>query len=280
MEEDEKAQILAAVGAEGRTSHRHPVHSGAMLNVIGQDLSVHCNVLDLSLGGCRLRAKDQFRVEAQVRVEVTFTIRGLPMLLPGVVQWTDCAGNFGIRFTNMSSRRRDALAELLAEIAAFHAGELARAASGGTAQRKTEIHIVPRPSSQPAAAQSVPTRLPAELGDSDKPARMADGSERRAYPRQTVDSAAIIFLLNVGGQLSGQLLDLSLNGCRVRTDERSNVSVHTRVNAELLLGGVLFRVNGIIEANEDQRVLRIRFQDLGDRQLDKLQQLIEGMRGD
>jgi hypothetical protein len=278
MEEDEKAQILAAVGAEGRTSHRHPVHSGALLSVIGQDLSVHCNVLDLSLGGCRLRAKDQFRVEAQVRVEVTFTIRGLPMLLPGVVQWTDCAGHFGIRFLGMSARRKDALVEVLSEIVAFHAGELARAASGGAARRKTGIHVVAQPSSQPAAVQSGSTQRPSELGDSDRPARMGDVRERRAYPRQKVDSTAVILLINAGCQLRGRLLDLSLSGCRVRTDERSAVSVQTRVNVELLLDGMLFRLDGVIEGNEDQRNLRIRFQDLSGRQREKLGQLIEDMQ--
>jgi hypothetical protein len=278
MEEDEKAQILATVGAECRASHRHPVQSGALLSVIGKDLSVHCDVLDLSQGGCRLRARGESKIEAEVRIEVTFTIRGLPMLLPGVVQWTDGAGHFGIRFTDMSSRRRDALVELLTEIAAFHAGELARAASGGAGQRKTEIHAVAQPPLQGVSAQSGLTHGPAELGDSDQPASLAGIRERRAYPRQNVDSTAVISLLNVGIQLRGQLLDLSLNGCRVRTDERSRVSVHTRVNAELLLDGVLFRLNGVIEANEDQRDLRIRFENTSDRQLEKLQQLMDAIK--
>ena len=275
MEEDEKAQNLAAVGAEGRTSHRHPVHSGALLSVVGQDLSVHCNVLDLSLGGCRLRARDQLRIEAQVRVEVTFTIRGLPMLLPGVIQWTDCARQFGIRFLDMSARRKEALVEVLSEVAAFHAGELYAAAGRGADQRKTGIHVVAQPPAQPAAAQSGSTQRPAELRDSDQPAGMTDGRERRAYPRQTVDSAVVISLLNVGGQLRGQLLNLSLSGCRVRIDERSAVSVHTRVNVELLLDGVLFRIDGVVEGNDDKRNLRIRFQDMSGHQREKLARLME-----
>jgi hypothetical protein len=278
MEEDEKAQNLAAVGAEGRTAHRHPVHSGALLSVIGQDLSVHCNVLDLSLGGCRLRARGEFRVEAQVRVEVTFTIRGLPMLLPGIVQWTNCAGHFGIRFLDMSARRKDALVEVLSEIAAFHAGELARADSGGATRRKIGIHVVEQPSTQPAPAQFGSTQRPDELRDSDQPAGMADGRERRAFPRQTVDSAVIVSLLNVGGQLRGQLLDLSLSGCRVRTDERSAVNAKTRVNVELLLDGVLFRLDGVIEGNEDQRNLRIRFQDMSGHQREKLARMMKDMQ--
>ncbi len=273
MENDEKTRVRAAVGAEGRTSHRHPVHENALLSVIGMSLSVHCNVLDLSLGGCRLRARDRFRAEAQTQVEVTFTIRGLPMLLPGVIQWTDCEDQFGIRFLEMSSRRKDALAELLSEIAAFHAGELAGSAGRGAAQRKTEIHVVEQPSSHPAAAQP-----PANLGPFESLTPTADFRERRAFPRLEVDTKAVVLLINAGGQLRGRLLDLSLSGCRVRSDERSPVSVHARVNVELLLDGVVFRLNGVIEANEDQRILRIRFEDVSDRQREQIAQLTRQTR--
>jgi hypothetical protein len=275
MEEEEKAQVLAAVGAECRTSHRHPVHDDAVLSVIGQNLSVHCNVLDLSPGGCRLRAKDRFIAEARVPVEVTFKIRGLPMLLRGVIQWTDCADHFGIRFLEMSSRRKKALVEVLTEIAAFHAGELARAAGGGAAQRKAEIPAPAQLSSKPASAQLDPAQQPANLRHSDGLPPRAGANERRAYPRQKVDSTAVISLLNVGCQFRGRLVDLSLNGCRVRTDERSKVNVHTRVKTELLLNGVLFRLSGVIEDNEDQRILRIRFQEMNGRQREQLEQLIE-----
>jgi hypothetical protein len=259
MEENEKAQILEADRARYRTSQRHPVHSGALLSVLGQDedLSVQCKVLDLSLGGCRLHARDQFAAEAQVRVEVTFTIRGLPLLLPGVIQWTDREDQFGIRFLEMSDRRKELLMEVLAEVAAFHVAEPAKAASEGAAKRKTEIDILVQPPSQPADARLA-----------------ADARDRRAYPRQNLFSTAVIYLIDVGGQVRGQLLDLSLNGCRIRADEPSNISVHTRVNAELLLDGVLFRLPGVIAANEDQSILRVQFQGISDRLRDQLKQFI------
>jgi hypothetical protein len=221
---------------------------------------------------------DQFKAEAQVRVEVTFTVRGLPLLLPGVIQWTNGADLFGIRFLEMSDRRRETLAEVLGEIAALHGGRLARAASGGAAKRKTKIHVVEQPPSQPVDAELWLTQRPAELRDSDKLTPMADAHDRRAYPRQNLYSTAVISLINTGGQLRGQLLDLSLNGCSFRTDDPSKVNVHTRVNAELLLDGVLFRLPGVIEANEDQRILRIQFQGISDRLREQLKQFIEQIK--
>jgi hypothetical protein len=257
MEENKKAQILAVDGARYRSSQRHPVRSGASLSVLGQDLSVQCNVLDLSLGGCRLRTMDRLEAEAQVRVEVTFKVRGLPLLLPGVIQWTDCADLFGVRFLEMSHRRKEMLVEVLAEIAALRSGKPAKVASEEASKRKTGIHALAQPKSQPATAH---------LAD--------DAQDRRAFPRQNVDSTVVVYLIDVGDQLRGQLLDLSLNGCRVRTDEPSNVSVHVRVNAELLLDGVLFRLPGVIAANQGQSILRIQFQGISDRLRDQLKQFI------
>jgi c-di-GMP-binding flagellar brake protein YcgR len=116
------------------------------------------------------------------------------------------------------------------------------------------------------------------MRDSDGLTPIPDAHERRAYSRQKVDSKAVIFLINAGGQLRGRLLDLSLNGCRVKSDERSPVSTHTRVNVELLLDGLLFRLNGVIEANEDQRILRIRFEETSGRQREQVGQLMERMQ--
>jgi hypothetical protein len=205
-------------------------------------------VLDLSAGGCRLRAKQPFRAEAQLHVEVTFKIRGLPLLLPGVIQWTDCAENFGIRFSDMRARRKEGLVEVLTEVAALHAKRLAREAPA--AQVKSEIE--------------------AQTGVYDH--------ERRAYPRHAIHTTAVITRSNTGAQLRGWLVDLSLGGCRVRTDEPSQLSPETRVSAELLLGGVLLYASGVVEANEDQRILRIRFLDMSDAQRERAGKLIEQLQ--
>ena len=121
-------RLVPKTGAEDRASNRHPVRDDAVLsvigqsNVIGQTLTVDCSVLDLSVGGCRLRAKGRFIAKPQLVVEVTFTIRGLPMMLRGTIQWTKGEDTFGIRFLEMSSRRREDLNEVLAEIEGFRSG--------------------------------------------------------------------------------------------------------------------------------------------------------------
>jgi hypothetical protein len=234
MNDEEKAQSRVTAGAKDRTSRRHPVHDDASLCVIGQDLIVPCSV--------------QFRAEAQLHVEVTFRIRGIPMLLPGVIQWTDCAENFGIRFSDMRARRKEGLVEVLTEIATLQEERLAREAPA--AQRQAEIE--------------------AQTGVHDH--------ERRAYPRHAIHTTAVITRSNTGTQLRGWLVDLSLGGCRVRTDEPSQLNPETRVSAELLLGGVLLYASGVVEANEDRHILRIRFVDMSDAQREKAGRLIEQLQ--
>jgi PilZ domain len=73
-------------------------------------------MLDISLGGCRVRTVDRFLAGIMARVEVVFTLRGVNFRLPGVTQWTDRRNLVGIRFLDMTSRRTEALAESLAEI--------------------------------------------------------------------------------------------------------------------------------------------------------------------
>jgi c-di-GMP-binding flagellar brake protein YcgR len=109
-------------GIECRTAPRHSIHEDATLTVVGQSGQIPCEVIDLSLGGCRLRAKEQCTAAPGAPVEVSFKVRGLPMLLPGVVRWASGSDEnelVGVRFDDMSSRRKEALAEVIEEIEAM-----------------------------------------------------------------------------------------------------------------------------------------------------------------
>lgn len=73
-------------------------------------------MLDISLGGCRVRTTDRFLAGIMARVEVCFSLKGVSFRLTGVTQWTDRRNVVGIRFLEMTARRTEALAESLSEI--------------------------------------------------------------------------------------------------------------------------------------------------------------------
>ncbi len=99
--------------------------------------------------------------------------------------------------------------------------------------------------------------------------------ERRAQAREGVDTSAAIFLVNVASRLTGRILDLSLGGCRIRTDERFPVGIYTRIETEFRLEGLPFRLGGVIQAIHDRHNVGIRFLDMSGRKREQLEQLIE-----
>jgi c-di-GMP-binding flagellar brake protein YcgR len=102
--------------------------------------------------------------------------------------------------------------------------------------------------------------------------------ERRVQAREAVDTSAVIFLVNIASRLRGRILDLSPGGCRIRADERFPVGIYTRVETEFRLGGLPFRLGGVIQAIHDRRTVGIRFLDMSSRKREQVTQLIEEIR--
>jgi c-di-GMP-binding flagellar brake protein YcgR len=129
---------------------------------------------------------------------------------------------------------------------------------------------LPVSSSEPQPQPPAPAQAP------QRPAKNAK-RERRTQSRHEVDTTAVIFLINVGSKLSGRILDLSVGGCRIRTDERFPVGIYTRVETEFLLEGLPFRLGGVIQAIHDRNrlLIGIRFLDVSARKREQLEQLIQ-----
>jgi len=95
-------------------------------------------------------------------------------------------------------------------------------------------------------------------------------SERRSQPRYAVDEAATLHFIDVRAQISGRILDLSMNGCRIRTNERFPVGIYRRVETEFKLDGLPFRLGGVIQSVHDKFTVGIRFLDMSPRKRDQL----------
>jgi hypothetical protein len=98
--------------------------------------------------------------------------------------------------------------------------------------------------------------------------------ERRAFPRHIVEGRADIVLVKGGLALRGNIMNLSLSGCRIRCDERFKVGIYTRVEIEFYLEGMAFLLAGVLQAIHSPYEVGIRFLDLSPRKLKQVQQLI------
>jgi hypothetical protein len=119
-------------------------------------------------------------------------------------------------------------------------------------------------------AQPVTATVPAPAAPSKR--------ERRSQERHTVDTTAVLYLVKIASRLSGRILDLSMSGCRIRTDERFPVGIYTRIEIEFHLEGLPFRLGGVVQAIHDRHHIGIRYLDISDRKREQLAQLIEEIK--
>jgi hypothetical protein len=101
------------------------------------------------------------------------------------------------------------------------------------------------------------------------------GRDRRACARCVVDSEASIFLVDVRSLVKGRVLDVSLSGCRIRSNDRFPVGIYRRVEVEFTLDGMPFRLGGVVQSVHDRNTIGIRLLDLSDRKRAQLSMLIE-----
>lgn len=98
--------------------------------------------------------------------------------------------------------------------------------------------------------------------------------DRRSQSRHEVDTSATILLVNVASRIQGRILNLSMGGCRVRTEERFPVGIYTRVETEFHLEGMPFRLGGVVQAIQERQYVGVRFLDMSVRKREQVEQLI------
>ena len=100
-------------------------------------------------------------------------------------------------------------------------------------------------------------------------------SERRSQPRYAVDTHATLFFIDVRARIAGRILDLSMTGCRIRSEGRFPVGIYRRVEIEFKVDGLPFRLAGVVQSLHDRFTVGIRFLDVSPRKRDQLAQLME-----
>src|SRR5579859_4797060 len=99
-------------------------------------------------------------------------------------------------------------------------------------------------------------------------------TDRRSQPRYAVDAQATLFLIDVRSRIGGRILDVSMSGCRIRTEGRFPVGIFRRVETEFKVDGFPFRLAGVVQSLHDRFTGGIRFLDISPRKRDQLAQLM------
>jgi len=101
---------------ERRTFSRLTVDDSSTIILVKVGSRLIGRIVDISLGGCRIRCDERFPVGIYTRVETEFHIEGLPFRLGGVVQAIHDRYTVGIRFLDISHRKREQIEQLMEEV--------------------------------------------------------------------------------------------------------------------------------------------------------------------
>ena len=101
--------------------------------------------------------------------------------------------------------------------------------------------------------------------------------ERRADPRYPVNEDAMLQVVGCGLPVPGSIVDLSQEGCRVRTRERLSTRSRWPVEVIFKVTGVVFQFSGVVGWNDGRNRLGIHFVNMIPRHTVELAQIINGM---
>jgi hypothetical protein len=99
-----------------RAHSRYGVDASAVVYLVKIGSRIQGRILDVSLSGCRIQTRERMTVGIYRQVEVEFNLEGLPFRLGGVFQAIHDRQTVGIRFIDMSNRKRDQLEQLIRDI--------------------------------------------------------------------------------------------------------------------------------------------------------------------
>ncbi len=275
-----------AGGAERRTARRFTLDETVAVHPISGATKLQGRISDLSAGGCRLEIDTRLLTGAMLRVELQFQIHGYTFRLVGVTAGRRTKTSIGIRFVDLSERRRAELAELLAVLEdksnqsasqPSTAAEIKQAVQpsqpiqSSASSRLSAPQVSPQAARQASASRTLSAPASAVFSPADA---TAEARDRRAFRRHKVDTRARLYLVNTGICMTGSIQDLSMAGCRIVTEEPFNVGIYVRLEAEFFLHGLPFRLGGVSQAIINRNTLGVRFLDMSDRKREQLAELI------
>lgn len=116
MEQEGKPENPPLPKGERRKEPRLKVDATAVLHLLDLAVRLRGRIIDLSMSGCQFRTEDCYSPGIYRRVEIEFSVEGMPFRLSGVTQSIHKKNAVGVRFLNVSDRKWSQLVEIIAEL--------------------------------------------------------------------------------------------------------------------------------------------------------------------
>ena len=246
--------------------------------MIHKGVSIPCEMVDVSLSGCRLRALHPFTAGALESVKVILPIQGMVLSIWGVTQWTTWDQLVGVRFIHPTGRTRNQLAGLLTCLLDESATDVVKAAfAAASAQAGSPIVALEHP--LVVQLQSPPREVVEEEFQEappppPPPKRPELRSEYKVLSLEEGDSPAALHLVAEDSILPGNVLDVSQDGCLMRLARPIPVRMNAYAEVDFRLRGLSFRLPGTTTEMYGGQMLEIRFTEMSRRKREDLSQVI------
>jgi hypothetical protein len=237
--------------------------------IICSHVTFPCRFVDISLGGCCARTEQRFTAGALAKVEVRLDLHGVAQRIGGITQWTGRDNLLGIQFRHASPLARNQLAALLTGLIDETAAEAVKeaVASGAIASLPASLSV----------SSPVPAATSASAASPLQKQQPTAGEPTPVEPDQK-ESQAVIRLLKDGSQMTGDVVDLSLEGCTLRMTRPFTLGIYVRVEVSFHVCGLVFQLAGVSQEIYDKCTIGFRFLEVSRRRGEELAQVIEELR--
>jgi hypothetical protein len=281
MNAEEQARSRDARFRDRRADERFEINApGGCINC--QGAKYPCQIVDVSLSGCCVRAESTFLPGNLAEVEVVLPILGMLLRMVGTTQWITRQNLIGIRFLHANPHSKNQLAGLLTGLVDQSVTEEIKAAMVALARSGTAALDVEIPDEWLRAHGAVPGK-PNEIRTQSateplpgKPAPHRAG----IAPSQNMEAwPAALHLLKDGSRQNGALLSLSRDGCIFHTVSPFAFGLHARVEVDFEMHGLHFLLLGVTEDVREKTHVEIRFLEMSYRKQGELAELIDELKG-
>lgn len=243
--------------------------------------SIPCEMLDVSLSGCRVHTLQPFTAGALESVKVVLAIHGMVLSIWGITQWTQWERTVGVRFLHPTGRTRNQLAGLLTCLLDSSAADVVKkavAAAAGEAgspiialEHPLPIEPEPEPVAEEIAEEEeFQAAAPAPVA----PKRPELKSEHKVLSMEAGDSPAVLHFVAEESTIGGNVMDVSQDGCLVRLMRVLPVRMNAQVEVDFHLRGLPFRLPGMTKEMHGAQIVEIRFTEMSRRKREDLSLVI------